>query len=710
MKKLIFFLTLLAAACHPDKNANTNWSHYLGAPGSTQYSPLKQINKKNISQIQVAWTYNSGGADTVNNRSQIQCNPLIIDGVLYGTSPRLEVFALNAATGEEIWKYSTGEGGNLSVNRGLAWWQEKGDRHLLAAIGQYLYAINPDTGEPILTFGEMGKTDLHAGLGEDHFYKFVVANTPGVIYKDLYILGSRVDEESGAAPGHIQAFDVRTGKVRWVFHTIPQPGEFGHETWENPDAWKTAGGANSWAGMALDEEAGIVYVPTGSAAYDFWGGDRKGANLFANCLLALDANTGQRIWHFQTIHHDIWDRDLPAPPTLLTVKHHGTNIKAVAQTTKTGFVFLFDRLTGEPLFPIEEQPVPVSDLTDEQAWPTQPVPVKPAPYVRQVFNEKDINPYSPDQDTILAIIRSVHHDNMWTPPNQKGLMIFPGFDGGGEWGGAAASPEGILYVNANEMPWIQRMIPTSERKDAHPGQVLYQRFCVTCHGWQLEGDAQGAFPALKNIEGRLTRDSVNHLLLTGRNRMANYQWLSNAEREAIVAFLFNQPFEKDKFPEPDLAALQDKLKPAVPFKADGYNRFLDSKKMPAIAPPWGTLSAIDLNTGEYRWQVPLGDWDLESMGIDKTKLENRPPTGAENYGGPVITAGGLLFIAATRDEKFRAIDATSGKVLWETRLPAGGYATPAVYEVNGKQYVVIACGGGKMGTKSGDAYVAFALP
>lgn len=685
----------LIQSCQPSPPPDTDWRYYLGSPGSSQYSDLTQITPENVSKLQVAWTYQSGGADTAGNRSQIQCNPLVINGILYGTSARLEVFAVNAATGEELWKFAPGEGGTLAANRGLAWWEGDGEKRLLAAIGRYLYALDPATGDLIFSFGENGKASLHDGLGEEHIYKFVIANTPGVVYKDLYILGTRVDEESGAAPGFIRAFDVRTGKVRWVFHTIPQPGEFGSDTWENPDAWKTAGGANAWAGMSLDEEAGVVFIPTGSASYDFWGGDRLGANLFANCILALDANTGERIWHFQTVHHDLWDRDLPAPPNLVTVTHEGRKIEALAQVTKSGYVFLLDRKTGEPLFEVEEQPVPLSDLAGEKAWPTQPRPVKPAPFVRQVFDEKNINPYSPDRDTLLAQIRSVRHSNMWTPPNEQGLMIFPGFDGGAEWGGAAHDPDGVLYVNANEMPWIQRMLPTTEPDDdVHPGQLLYQRYCSTCHGWQLEGDAQGAFPSLKNLSnGRLTQDSVAGLLLTGRNRMPSYRQLSEPERAALVAFLFDEKFNLT--PE-----LREKLKPAVPFKADGYNRFLDSKKMPAIAPPWGTLSAIDLNTGEYRWQVPLGDW-----GIDPGH-----PTGTENYGGPVVTASGLLFIAAARDEKIRAFDTKTGEVRWEAPLPAGGYATPATYAVGGKQYVVIACGGGKMGTKSGDAWVAFVLP
>ncbi len=690
---LAISLTILFSACQTDQPADTDWRQYLGSPGSSQYSHLTQINKENVGQLQIAWTYHSGGADTVKNRSQIQCNPLVINGILYGTSPRLEVFALDAATGQQKWKFAPGEGGVLAVNRGLAWWEEGNERRLLVAIGENLYALNPDDGQAIPTFGKNGSVNLHTGLGQENALKFVTLNTPGVVYKNLYIIGSRVDEDFGAAPGHIRAFDVRTGDLDWIFRTIPMPGEPGHDTWEDPDAWKTFGGANSWAGMSLDEEAGIVYVPTGSASYDFYGGNRKGDNLFANCLLALNAENGERIWHFQTIHHDMWDRDLPAPPNLVTVTHNDQKIKAVAQVTKTGFVFLFDRKTGQPLFPIEEKTVTASDLPGEQSSPTQPYPTKPAPFVRQVFLEKDLNSHSPDLALLRDSLSRIRTGEMYAPPGEKPLMIFPGFDGGAEWGGAAADPDGILYVNANEMPWVQKMLPTATNEKMHPGGRLYFSYCASCHGYDRSGDPTGAFPTLVKIGERRREVEVDSILLYGKNRMPSFRQLKDIERQAIMAYLFDKKAPESK----ELEAL---AKPPIPYQADGYNRFLDSRKMPAIAPPWGTLSAIDLNTGDYRWQVPLGDW-----GIDKSK-----PTGTENYGGPVITASGLLFIAATRDEMFRVFDTSNGKVLWETKLPAGGYATPAVYAVNGKQYVVIACGGGKMGTKSGDAYVAFALP
>ncbi len=693
---LLLILLAGAFACQNPPSGDVDWPQYLGDPHSSQFSPLKSLTPENVQGLEVAWTYHSGGADTVHHRTQIQCNPLVVNGVLYGTSPRLEVFALDAATGEELWKFAPLAGGMQNVNRGLAWWQDGTDRRLLAALGQHLYALDMDTGLPIPSFGENGRVDLHLGLGEEHALKFVTANTPGVVFEDLYILGSRVDETWGAAPGHIRAFDVRSGALRWIFHTIPRPGETGYDSWEDPEAWKKVGGANAWAGLALDPEAGIVFVPTGSASYDFWGGNRKGSNLFANCLLALDARTGRRIWHFQTVHHDLWDRDLPAPPNLLTVTHGGRRIEAVAQVTKTGFVFLFERRTGKPLFPIEERPVPPSRLPGEAAWPTQPVPTRPEPFARQSLRDADSNPYSPDSTWIRDSLRRIRKSSMWLPPDREPTLIFPGFDGGAEWGGAAHDPDGILYVNANNMAWVQRMLPTLLESPVHPGKQLYHLYCSNCHGWDLRGDPTGTYPALLDLKARKTPPEVQELLLRGSNRMPSYRQLSPAEREAVIAFLFERPAPA----HPELERLRQ---PEVPFRADGYNRFLDSRRMPAISPPWGTLSAIDLNTGTYRWQVPLGEWpELTAQGL--------PPTGSENYGGPVVTAAGVLFIAATRDAKIRAFDAETGRELWQAPLPAGGYATPAVYAVGGKPFVVIACGGGKMGTPSGDAYVAFSFP
>ncbi len=686
-------LSLAALGCQPTPR-QVDWACYLGDKQGTQFAAIDQVDLSNVDRLQVAWVYHCGGADTLRNRSQLQCNPLVIDGVLYGTTPDMQVFALAADSGVELWRFQTGYRSGLTINRGLAWWEADGERRLLAAVGPFLYALDPATGLPVPGFGDQGKVSLHDGLGDAHRHKFVMANTPGVVFEDLYIVGSRVDEAWGAAPGHIRAYDVRTGAVRWVFHTIPQPGEAGYETWDDPDGWREAGAVNSWSGLSLDESTATLFVPTGSAAYDFWGGNRTGANLYANCLLALDARTGERRWHFQTVHHDLWDRDLPAPPNLVTVRREGRKVPAVAQVTKSGYVFLFDRATGTPLFPVVEEPVPASDLPGEVAWPTQPRPTAPPPLVRQSVTAEDINPYSPDREKLADSLRRIRHSHMFLPPGTQPTLIFPGFDGGAEWGGAATDPDGILYVNVNEMPWVQTMVPAPPPDPAaHPGRRLYDRYCSTCHGWDLEGDAQGAYPALNGLADRLERPAVESLLAEGRNRMPSFRQLSPDARAALTAFLFDMPHTPA---EATKAEMQD----PIPFHADGYNRFLDARGMPAISPPWGTLAAVDLNEGTIRWQVPLGDW-----GLDPDR-----PTGTENYGGPVVTSGGLVFIAATRDEKIRAFDARNGKQVWEAPLPAGGYATPAIYMVDGVQYIVIACGGGKMGTPSADAWVAFALP
>jgi quinoprotein glucose dehydrogenase len=690
--------------------ASNDWPVYLGDQASTHFSTLEQITSSNVHQLEVAWTYRCGDVRS-ENRSQIQCNPLIIDGVLYGTSPQLKLLALNAGTGEEIWRFdpfaSSGGKGGGGVNRGVIHWRSEDgkERRILYGAGQYFYAVDASNGRLIDSFGQSGRIDLREGLGRDASKLSVGATTPGVVYKNLLIQGARLSEGPGpVAPGHIRAYDVRTGRLVWTFHTIPHPGEPGYETWP-PEAWTHIGAANCWTGMALDESRGIVFVPTGSAAFDFWGGNRIGQNLYANCLLALDAATGRRIWHFQFVHHDIWDRDLPAPPNLVTLKRDGRTIDAVAQVTKSGHVFVFNRETGEPLFPIEERPVAPSDLQGESAWPTQPVPLKPSPFARQLFSADVITDIS--RDSYLQVLQrflKVRPHAPFVPPSTQGTIIFPGFDGAAEWGGAAVDPRsGILYVNANEMPWILTMVETKPKDQAEltSGKQIYTQICAACHGTSREGDPARAFPTLANIGAKLKKLDILQLLESGRGTMPAFAFLTTTQKEAVADYLLEQEPVSSEGARTNLDGAGLTL--TEPYSHTGYNRWLDTNGYPAVKPPWGTLNAIDLNSGEYVWRVPLGELpELTAKGI--------PPTGTENYGGPVVTAGGVIFIAASKDEMIRAFDQRTGKVLWEGKLPAGGYATPATYSAGERQYVVIACGGGKMGTKSGDAYVAFALP
>ena len=692
-------LLLLAACTSPQKDAD--WPSYLGDDARSHFSKLEQINTSNVANLKIAWVYHSGGADTLKNTSQIQHNPLIINGVLYGASPEVSIFALDAATGQEHWKFKTfewlgGENSWAGVCRGLAHWTDGKAQRLFYCAGTFLISLDAMTGLPDTTFGDGGKVDLRQDLDYHKNDFFIVNTSPGVVYKDLLILGMRVSEGADAAPGHVRAYDVRTGERRWIFHTIPHPGEYGHETWQDPDAWQRIGGANCWSGMTLDKERGVVFVPTGSAAFDFWGGNRKGQNLFSDCLLALDANTGKHLWHFQFTHHDLWDRDPPCPPTLLTVNRFGKKTDAVAQPTKQGFVFLFDRETGEPLFKIEERRVPFwGAMPGEELWPTQPFPVKPAPFARQSMTEADLNPYSEQRDSLRAVF-SVLQKEFYSPPSRVGSLVLPGFDGGAEWGGAAADPDGVLYVNSSEMPWILKMVdlPKSDGSNIGQGQRLYATHCPGCHGLNRQGN--GANPNLVNIKERRTEEFLGQIIRQGKGVMPSFGYLANAEREAIVAYLM------DKKTAASDSEYTPEQEAGIPFTHTGYIRLQDKNRQPAISPPWGTLNAIDLNTGEYRWTVPLGeDPDLKKKGIRNT--------GTENYGGPVVTAGGLVFIAASKDEKIRAFDRETGKLLWEADLPASGFATPSTYSVGGKQFLVVACGGGKLGRRSGDAYVAFAL-
>ena len=677
------------------------WRAHGGDSGHTQYSDLDQIDTSNVDRLQVAWTYRSGDARE-DGRSQVQCNPIVVGSVLYGTSAGLKAFALDAATGRERWSFDPFAGPGerpIGVNRGVTYWKDGEDERILVGAGPRLYALDARTGRPIPGFGAAGSVDLREGLGRDVTGLHLLSSTPGAIWRDLVIVGMRVGEGPGpTAPGHVRAYDVRSGRLRWTFHTIPRPGEMGHDTWPE-DAWMRVGGANVWSGISVDAERGIVFVPTGSAAYDFWGGNRQGANLFANCVLALDAATGKRRWHYQVVHHDLWDRDLPAAPILLTLRRAGKTIPALAQITKSAHVFVLDRRSGQPLFPVHEQPVPPSDLEGEKTWPTQPLPTRPPPFARQALTEDDVTDRTPvARQAVLDRLRAVRTGAQFLPPSREGTVIFPGFDGGGEWGGAAVDPAtGILYVNSSEMAWILTMVRVPPKGYfSSTGERTYVQYCASCHGLDRAGAPQQAAPSLVDLAQRFEAPDLRALLDQGKGTMPAFAFLPRAEKEALVSFLRGEGSATAK--EDD-----EKVEPGIPYTSTGYNRFLDPDGYPAVKPPWGTLNAIDLVRGETVWQVPLGDYpELTRPG--------QPPTGTENYGGPIVTAGGIVFIAATRDEMFRAFDKRSGRMLWQARLPAGGYATPSTYEVGGRQYVVVAAGGGKMGTRSGDAYVAFALP
>jgi len=718
MKKLTLLLIIVLSISllswklnKKDTVINTDWPEYLGGPDRNHYSSLQQIDASNVNQLKQVWQYHT------QDSGQMQCNPIIVNGILYGMTASTRPFAINAATGELIWRLNKEPDDRFSASRGLTYWEDGNDKRILYTKGQWLFALNALTGERIYSFGDSGRVNLKAGLGPTAKNKTVFSTTPGTVFGDLIIMPLRLSEGNDAPLGHIQAFNIKTGKLAWVFHTIPLPGEYGYSTWPK-DTYKNTliGAGNNWTGMSIDRKRGIIYVPTGSAAFDFYGGNRKGTNLFTNCLLALNAKTGKRIWHYQLVHHDILDRDPPAPPNLVTINYNGKPVDAVVQVTKQGLVFVFDRVTGVPLFPIKERPVPASTVVGEKAWPTQPFPVKPAPFARQTFTEKDINPYAANRDSLIRVFRKSRYGGPFTPLSKQGTIIFPGLDGGAEWGGAAADPEGILYVNSNEMAWLIALNKTASAAQLaamSSGNRLYTTNCIACHGSELKGNPASGYPSLIGISSRRTKTYITNVITHGKGMMPGFSKFTDKQKQALVAFLAGE--EKG---EPGLAKVQSPAKPVSKtktsnstnktstqglYKISGYSKFLDKNGLPAVSPPWGTLNAIDLNTGKYIWKIPYGTYpELEAKGIENT--------GSENYGGPVVTASGLLFIAGTKDKKFRVYDKKNGKLLWETELPAAGFATPSTYEVNGRQYIVIACGGTKLGAKAGDSYVAFALP
>lgn len=711
---ILSFLFFLSACRSGSERSYSDWKVTSGSKEGTHYSSLDQIDSSNVTGLKIAWEYHCGDADTAKH-SQIQCNPIIINGIAYVTSPQLRLIALDAGSGKEKWKFNPQTSGKekdglhfvLNNNRGVTYWEDKKEKRIFYTAGSMIYALNAEDGTMLRSFGDSGRVDLHEGLDRDVKDLYVAATSPGIIYKDLYILGSRVDEGPSAAPGHIRAYDVRTGKLKWIFHTIPHPGEFGYDTWDDPEAWKHIGGANSWSGFTLDEKRGILFAPTGSASFDFYGGKRKGNNLFANSLLALNAATGERIWHFQIIHHDVWDKDLPTPPALVTIRQDGKEVDAVAQPTKNGMVYIFERETGKPVYPIAEVPVDAnSEMPGEKLSSTQPIPQIPKPFVRQTFTENDLNTYLADTSLVRLKkeLQGYRYGNMFIPPGKHTSVVFPGYDGGAEWGGPSYDPTtGVLYINANEMGWLLTLKETKDRNTnenyLQAGQRLYTQYCMVCHGEDRKGS--GNYPSIIETKKKYGVDSLMELINNGRRMMPAQKQLDYEEKMAIITFVLDMKKEQQKNfvlpPKPVDSFLH------LPFTTTGYYKFLSPEGYPAISPPWGTISAINLNTGEYIWKTTLGEYpELKAKGV--------PRTGTENYGGSIVTAGGLLFIAAARDGKIRAFNKSNGKLLWEYELPAPGFATPAMYELNGKQYLLIACGGGKLNTRSGDSYVAFALP
>ena len=657
------------------KFSTGDWHRSHGGNANQRFSPLDQIQRGNVAQLKRAWIYHS--KDGAGN---IQCNPIAVDGLIYAPTVGGAIVAIDGATGSERWRYQCDQ---RPAFRGLTYWKNDTLKQprLLFNAGDWLYALDADSGHPLETFGNQGRVKT------GHF------RVAPAIYQDLILIAGY--------DGDAFAFDFHTGEKKWTFHTRPHEGEWGHETWGALEA-----GANCWSGTALDDGRGIFFLTTGSPKPNFIGTRHWGDNLFSNCVLALDARTGARLWHFQEIRHDIWDLDIPAPPVLTSVRHEQRDVDAVAAVTKLGNTLLLDRVTGEPLFPFRLKRAPISKLHGERTAPYQPDLQWPQPFARQQFGIHQITNLSNEaHESVLQQLRNdetgIHSNMGWFEPFEAGMptALF-GIHGGAEWTGASFDPQtGFLYVTSNELPWFptvsrlpltinDHLVPPSE------GRKIYETHCMACHGHSREGS--GVHPPLILIGARKTETEIRNLLTSGRNLMPAAEGLDEAMTDALIDYLLT-------------ADNQAETHPSAPAKSpsytyNGYPKLLDNEGFPGCKPPWGTLNCIDLNSGILRWQVPLGEHEvLTERGI--------PITGTENFGGSMTTAGGLVFAAGTRDLKIRAFDSATGEERWSHQLPFGGYAPPASYRADGKQYILIpSTGGGKLGGEQGDAYVAFTLP
>jgi quinoprotein glucose dehydrogenase len=743
---LMVCVAAVAAERGHAQSSRTTWTDYGGGPDNARHLTLNQISRSNLNQLAVAWTY-----PTQDNISYV-FGPLVVDNVVYVLARNNSLVALDATTGREIWIH---EGLQGIAPRGINYWESKdrSDRRLLFQMNSYLQAIDAQTGRPILTFGKDGAVNLREGLGRDPatIVKTQSSN-PGKVFENLIILGSAAGENYMAPPGDLRAFDVVTGKLVWQFHTIPHPGEFGYETWP-PDAWKYIGGVNTWGEITVDPARGIAYFPLGSPTYDFYGADRHGANLFGSSLLALDARTGKRLWHFQMVHHDLWDYDNVAAPQLTTVRRNGRTIDVVAQAGKTGFLYVFDRVTGAPLWPIEERRVPASEIPGEAAWPTQPFPTAPPPFAPQRLSVNDINPYilTPDQrETWKKRIGDARNEGLFTPPALKDTVSIPGAQGGANWGCTAADPsKGIVYVLSINVPSIYKLsteapAPGGGRAGGPAaiarGRVLYDQKCQSCHGAELKGS--GNYPSLVDITARMGPESLKEVIVGGRPGMPPSNDLSPADLDALVSFLGNpsgapargrgvgpgSPHTPTGGPivasggAPGGRAVPPgraggMVGPAYPpgIKVPEVRMYTGyGMESTLMKPPYSTLTAYDLNTGTIKWQVPAGGDDPRAV-----------KEGGKNTGYPsqrtgiITTSTGLLFQAGG-DGVLRVYDSENGRVLWSREMPAGSRGIPAMYEVNGRQFFVVNATSTIVGQDGASeqpslpppvrAYVAYALP
>ncbi len=703
---LLVVASLWIAGCNQGSNFEGSWTAYKADGNSSSYSPLDQINLSNVGQLENAWTFQMTDLAQGEEPVSSQSNPIVVDGVMYVNSGKQTVYAIDALTGNEIWSFkSLDEGQPSAASRGVTYWESGDDKRILYSAGNYLMAIDAKTGKIIPSFGTNGKVNLNEGVRDDPQNISVSLSTPGRIFNDLIIIGLRTPDFYGAPPGYIRAYNCKTGKLEWTFHTIPHPGEPGYETWP-PEAYKYAGGVNCWAGLSVDRKRGMVFLALGSPSYDYYGADRKGENLYGNCVLALDAATGHYKWHFQTVHHDLWDYDLPAPPNLVTIKKDGKEIEAVVQVTKHGFVFVLDRDTGEPLYPVEERKVPASDMPGEEAWPTQPFPLKPKAFVKQLMTEDDLNHYSEaDHKAILEQFRSVRYEGLFTPPDLKGTLSLPATRGGANWGGAAFDPStSYLYIRGNNLPEIITIVDIDKHFAARDnsifeaGRASYLKHCSACHGAEKMG-IPPTFPSLVGLKDKMgDQEALEKTRMGGGSMPAFKGVLTAAEEQAILAFLYDK---KGSQASQVADGKTDETKPVRYGNITGYRTWSDPSGKPAMKSPWNTLSALNLSTGEYAWQIPVGN-------DEKLQQEGGPITGLLARSGPMATAGGLIFISGAEDKKLWAFDKATGQLVWETALPAANNANVCSFFVGGKQFIALGVGGTKENLSG--SIIAFKLP